>query len=184
MGAVLFTASFLGAIYVLFTFFQPLLSATMGFERDGITLALLVFGIGAVAGNILGGFMADRIGPVRTLVILSLSQIVILPVFSILPLPVWLLFVVIFFWSVFGWSFMAAQQLRLLSLAPESASVVLALNAAAIYVGTAAGSAVGAQVLAFGGLNLLGVAASVAALGTLGHILWSHRAATLRATAV
>lgn len=184
MGAVLFTASFLGAIYVLFTFFQPLLSETMGFERDGITLALLVFGIGAVAGNILGGFMADRIGPVRTLVILSLSQIVILPVFSILPLPVWLLFVAIFVWSVFGWSFMAAQQLRLLSLAPESASVVLALNAAAIYVGTAAGSAVGAQVLAFGGLNLLGVAASVAALGTLGHILWSHRAATLRATAV
>ena len=87
MGAVLFTASFLGAIYVLFTYFQPLLAETMGFGRDGISAALLVFGLGAVAGNMLGGVMADRIGPVRTLVTLCLAQIVILPVFSVLPLP-------------------------------------------------------------------------------------------------
>ncbi|MFZ5963065.1 MFS transporter [Thalassococcus sp. BH17M4-6] len=179
MGAVLFTASFLGSIYVLFTYFQPLLSDTMGFGRDGITLALLVFGLGAVAGNVLGGFMADRIGPVRTLVVLCLAQIVILPVFSALPMPQWLLFAVIFVWSVCGWSFMAGQQLRLLGLAPQSASVVLALNAAAIYVGSAAGSAVGAQVLHLTGPGLLGVAASIAMLATLGHILWSHRAATL-----
>lgn len=181
MGAVLFTASFLGAIYVLFTYFQPLLTDTMGFGRDGISLALLVFGFGAVAGNVLGGIMADRIGSVRTLVTLCLAQIVVMPVFSTLPLPGWALFVLIFLWAVFGWSFMAAQQLRLLRLAPDSASVVLALNAAAIYVGAAVGSAVGGLVLDVAGLQVLGIAGGVAAFGTLGHILWSHRAESLRA---
>ena len=43
MGAVLFTASFLCAIYVLFTYLAPLLEQTMGYGRDGITLVLLLF---------------------------------------------------------------------------------------------------------------------------------------------
>lgn len=179
MGAVLFTATFLGAIYIPFTYFQPLLSETMGFGRDGISLALFVFGLGSVAGNILGGVMADRIGSIRTLAILCLAQTVIMPVFSALPLPVWQLYALVFIWPVFGFSFMAAQQLRLLYLAPQSASVVLALNAAAIYLGAAVGSTAGAVVVSSAGLHMLGVIGGVAALATLGHLLLSHRAENL-----
>ena len=156
MGAVLFTATFLGAIYILFTYLAPLLEQTMGFGRDGITLVLLVFGAGAVVGNLLGGFLTDRLGSVASLV-----------------LP--------FVWSAFGWSFMAPQQVRLMQLAPNLAGVVLALNAAAIYVGTASGSALGGLVQTVGDLTWLGAAAGIAALGALGHLLWSHRAANLRA---
>ena len=180
MLAVLFTASFLGGIYVVYTFLAPMLEATMGFGRDGITAVLLVFGAGAVVGNVLGGWLADRIGPVRTLAFLCLGQIVLMPVFSALPLPVWALFTLGALWSVFGWSFMAAQQVRLLAVAGDRAPVVLALNAAAIYVGAAAGSALGGVVLDRAGLSALGAVGGVVALGALGHILWSHRQITLR----
>lgn len=180
MGAVLFTASFLGAIYVLFTYLAPLLEQTMGYGRDGITLVLLLFGAGAVAGNLIGGVLTDRLGSVKSLVLLCLGQIVLMPAFSGLPVSGGLLLGLVFVWSAFGWSFVAPQQVRLLQLAPSLAGVVLALNAAAIYVGTAAGSALGGVVQTVGDLTWLGAAAGIVALGALGHILWSHRAANLR----
>jgi len=180
MGAVLFTASFLGAIYVLFTYLAPLLEQTMGYGRDGITLVLLLFGAGAVAGNLIGGVLTDRLGPVKSLVLLCLGQIVLMPAFSGPARSGGLLLALVFVWSAFGWSFVAPQQVRLLQLAPSLAGVVLALNAAAIYVGTAAGSALGGAVQTMGDLTWLGAAGGVVALGALGHILWSHRAANLR----
>jgi predicted MFS family arabinose efflux permease len=120
--------------------------------------------------------MADRLGALRTLGLLALAQIAVLPLFAFLPLPVPALLLLLFVWSLAGWSFMAAQQIRLLSLVPE-ASVVLALNAAAIYVGAALGSAVGGAVLDVAGLLWLGPAAAVAALLALGHLAVSHRGA-------
>ncbi|SFE32919.1 MFS transporter [Roseivivax sediminis] len=177
MGAVLFTASFLAAVFVLYTYLTPLLGETMGWGRDGITLLLVIYGAGAVLGNLMGGWMADRLGAVRTLVVLTLCQIAVMPVFSGLPYPEAAVMALAFLWALVGWSFMAAQQLRLLAIAPEEASVVLALNAAAIYIGAALGSALGGAVLGAFGIGALGIAGGLAACWVLAHILWSRRAA-------
>ncbi len=179
IAVVLFTAAFLGPIYIIYTYLSPLLTDTMGFGRDGITLVLLIFGIAAVTGNQLGGQMADALGAVKTLVILCLALVFLMPLFSALPFAKLGLFAVVFFWSMSCWAFMASQQIRLLALAPEEASVVFALNAAAIYVGTATGAAVGGLVLEQFGLLALGIAGGIGALGALCHVLWTHRAAKL-----
>ncbi|MEM8576289.1 MAG: MFS transporter [Pseudomonadota bacterium] len=170
MLAVLFTSSFLGAIYVLYTFIAPLLSATMGFGRDGVTLILALFGSGAVAGNILGGILADRFGWRATLSVLAALQALIMPLFSLLPLPIPALYAIAIAWAVFGWSFMAGQQMRLIGLAGPRAPVVLALNAAAIYIGAALGSGLGAWVLESYGVIWTGLAAGLCALGALVHL--------------
>ncbi|MBM7069477.1 MFS transporter [Actibacterium sp. 188UL27-1] len=173
--AVLFTTSFLGSVYVIYTYMAPLLEETMGFGRNGIALALVVFGCGAVIGNLLGGVLADRVGPVCTLIGLAGLQIVIMPVFSLLPLAPIGLVGLIMVWSVFGWSFMAGQQVRLIAMEPQSAGVVLALNAAAIYVGAALGSSLGGAVLDRFGLAALGIAGGAVAALALAHILISTR---------
>jgi len=175
MLAVLFTASFLAAVWTVYTFLAPILTQSMGWGRDGITLALLVFGVGAVIGNLLGGILADRIGSVRTLALLSTTQIFWLGLYSWLPYPEPLMLVIIFLQSVCGWSFMAAQQARLVSLAPNSAPVVLSLNAAAIYIGAAIGSGIGGVVIDLAGLALLGRTASAMAVLAVLHILISAR---------
>jgi len=173
--AVLFTASFLSAIWVVYTYLAPLLTQSMQWGRDGITLALLVFGVGAVIGNLLGGILADRIGPVRTLALLSITQIFWLALYAGLPYPEPLLLGMIFLQSICGWSFMAAQQARLVSIAPDSAPVVLSLNAAAIYIGAAVGSGIGGVVIDWAGLPMLGWVASVMAVFAVLHILISAR---------
>ena len=50
-----------------------------------------------------------------------------------------------FVWGMVGWAFMAPQQSRVVSLDPESQNVSLSLNASAIYVGAAIGSAAGGR---------------------------------------
>ncbi|MDF1726559.1 MAG: MFS transporter [Sulfitobacter sp.] len=175
MLAILFTGSFLGSLYVLYTYVAPLLSDTMGYGRDGVTFVLLMFGLGAVGGNILGGFMADRLGWKTTLTLLCLTQIAIMPVFSFLPLSTLVLATLAFGWALFGWAFMPGQQMRLIALAGPQAPVVLALNAAAIYLGAALGSAIGGLVIAGFGITFLGVAGGLLAILALIHLRLSAR---------
>jgi predicted MFS family arabinose efflux permease len=167
MAAVSFTALFIGALYVCYTFLAPLLETLYGLSRDGVTGMLLLFGLGAVVGNAMGGRLTDRIGSGRTLVLLCLAQSLLMPA---LTLPTWPLAAVgalIFTWSVFGWSFMVPQQARLAALDPARLPVLFALNASAIYIGATLGSSVGGAVLKGLGLHALGLFGAVLALAAL-----------------
>jgi len=95
--------------------------------------------------------------------------------FSLLPFADPSLLLLTFVWSTCGWSFMVAQQTRLVAQTPDRQSVVLALNAAAIYVGAALGSGLGAGVIAVGGLSALGIGAGLASMLALLHLRASER---------
>ena len=175
MLAILFTAVFLGAIYIPFTYLAPLLEERMGLGRDGVTAALVICGLGAVVGNLAGGWVADRLGPFRTLLGLACLQVAIMPLLSTLPLPLGTAMALFFIWNACGYAVTAGQQMRLVMLAGVQAPVALALNAACIYVGAALGAAMGGAVVAGPGLGTLGVAGGICALAAVAHILASHR---------
>lgn len=180
MTAILVTATMMTAVWILFTYFAPLLEGRMGYARDGVTFVLISFGAGAVIGNMIGGKLTDRIGPTRALVMIAVGSILIMPLFSLLPMPDAAVATLAFAWGVISWAFMVPQQSRLVSIAPESQNVSLALNASAIYVGTALGSAAGGAILAGLGLDALGWSGGLAALAVLCHILLSIRLARRR----
>ena len=180
MVAVSFTATLMAAIYVVFTYFAPIVEVSAGSNPEARAFYLLLFGIGAVGGNLLGGYLSDRFGPLRTLVLICAAQIMILPLFSVMPWHPVLLAVIVLMWSCVGWCFMAPQQSRLAAIAPDSVALALALNAAMIYAGIAVGSAIAAVMLGGFGLQGLGLAASVIAIVALIHLWLSarYRAAT------
>lgn len=175
MAAVGFTGTILAAIYVVFTYFGPLIEASVGSNPETRSAFLVLYGLGAVAGNAAGGFMSDRIGPVRTLYIICASQAALMPLFSIIPWNPVLFAVIVGLWSFFGWSFMAPQQSRLAAMAPNAASLAMALNATMIYVGIAIGSTVSARILEWQGLAALGVSAGAVALLAALHLWLSDR---------
>lgn len=173
--SVLFTATFIATFYILYTYLAPVLSEGMGYGRDGITLTLVVFGAGAVFGNMLGGKLTDSIGPYRTLLIACASQVLFMPMFSLLPVNDVVFLLITFVWSLLGWSFMVAQQTRLVGQTPQRQNVVLALNGAAIYLGVAVGSAVGGLLAESMGMSVLGFSAALCGmLGAL-HLVTSER---------
>lgn len=173
--SVLFTASFLGAIYILFTYFAPLLETRMGYQRNGVTIVLLAFGIGAVIGNFLGGKLSDRFGPFETLCFLCVMQIIALFFLGFLPFSGFILVILVVLWSMFGWSFMVAQQSRLVRQTPERQNVVLSLNAASVYLGAAIGSAIGGALIDPFGLDSLAWFAGLFMLFALIHLVVSEK---------
>jgi predicted MFS family arabinose efflux permease len=170
--AVSFTALFIGALYVLYTFLAALVEARYQLGRDGVTAMLGVFGVGAVVGNSVGGVLTDSIGPQRTLLLLCTAQLVLLPALSLLPLGLWAFGALVALWSVCSWSFMVPQQARLALLAPARIPVLFALNAAAIYVGSSAGSALGGLTLRAEGFTWLGPVGAALALLALASLRW------------
>jgi predicted MFS family arabinose efflux permease len=168
--AVSFTALFIGGLYVLYTFLAALVEARYQLGRDGVTAVLAVFGVGAEVGNSVGGLLTDRIGPKKTLVLLCSAQLLLLPALSLAPLGLIPFATLVAVWSVCSWSFMVPQQARLAVLAPERIPVLFALNAAAIYVGSSAGSALGGATLKAEGFTWLGPVGAVLALLALASL--------------
>lgn len=173
--SVLVTMSFTGAGFLFYTFIGPLLEQSMGFGRDGIALTLTVAGAGGVAGGWIAGRLADSLGARAALKVVMVARIAATVVFSFLPLPVAAFVVAIFGWAVLGAAFIVPQQARLIQQMPDRQPVLLALNAACIYLGAAFGPLLGAQIVEAYGLSALGIASSLAFAFALGHLLLSER---------
>ncbi len=176
---ILYTTTIMAAVYVVYTFLGPLIEERYGFGRDGVTVYLLLFGGAAVFGNFIGGFSADRFGPSRTLMAISILQMLLLPIIAVAPVGPITMGVLCVIWSLSGWSFMTPQQSRLVAIGPDRAPVMLSLNASAIYLGVAIGSAIGSMALSHGRWTSVAVAASLVAAVAIAHLALSDRLAKL-----
>jgi len=177
--AASFTVLFMSGVFVVYTYIAPFVEARHALGRNGVTVMLLVFGLTAIVGNAMGGYLTDRIGSVRTLTVLCIAQLTLLPFLTLTHLPLVATGLVLGVWSVFGWSVHVPQQARLSALDPPKAPVLLALHAGAIYVGGSVGSWVGGQALERSGPDALGPAGAVliaVAFATLGLVAWMDRA--------
>src|SRR5262249_34348314 len=94
----------------------------------------------------------------------------------------WAATISIALWGVFCWSVQVPQQSRLVSLAPNSASVVLGLNTTGTYLGVTAAGILGAVGVQSIGAHNLGLSGAVLVLFALAacefatwHITGKHR---------
>jgi predicted MFS family arabinose efflux permease len=125
----------------------------LGLSPTEISLALLIFGIAAAIGNMMGGTLADRIGPVPTATLGLITMATALTLLSVtlkfLPpdyaRPVFLS--LIFFWGIGGWTFYPGQAANLVQIEPQASMIALSLNASALYFGFAIGGVLGGLVL-------------------------------------
>jgi len=141
------------SIYVVYTYLAPILQQNL--HMTDISAALVIFGLGTVPGNWLGGLVTDRLGSVRPLIAGFIALTILL--FSI-PFATSLFFELplLFILGLCGTNVFIAQQHRILSLAPEHANVILALNSSMLYLGIAGGAALSGIVLHTQPVTLLG----------------------------
>lgn len=184
-AAVTLTATAMGAGWVAFTFLAPIIETKIP-GGAGATTALLLaaYGLGSVLGNMASGRLVDRIGPVKAIVAVLAAQVPVTFALTVVP---WggviggaLLLVA---WGAVGWAYMVPQQARLVALDPKRTPVLLALNAACIYVGASFGSTLGGLTKAAYGLEALGPVGALAVLAALAHLALSLRLSARRAAA-
>jgi predicted MFS family arabinose efflux permease len=182
------TLAFSAGVFELFTFLAPLLSGPAGLDAQGISAVLFLFGIGAAAGNLIGGNAADRFGALRTVRIGLTGLIVLLVAVALAastqhPLASPAIIALVALWGVLGWMTYSAQMTHLVRLAPALGSVSLSLNSSAFYVGVAGGSAVGGLLLSVGTIADLAWFAAAMQIVALAIAGWPRRAAVPSALA-
>lgn len=144
----------LGGHFTLFTYFTPYLAATLDMnDPAAVSGLLLLIGLAALGGGYLGGWLADRVGPRRALVLIPAAfcltmAAIPLSLHSVLFIPVVML------WSTVSWMISPAVQSFLLHSDPVSGSAGVALNTSAMHLGVGLGAAVGGLVIAFAGVWL------------------------------
>jgi predicted MFS family arabinose efflux permease len=150
------------ALYAVYTYIGEGLSAS-GYSTEQIAEVILFYGCGAIAGTLIGGRIADRLGARLTISIglAGLSSCLLLLLIA--------LHLGVIVNSAFGLAslsaqlFFPAQQLRLADQFPDSRAVMLAWNNSALFLGISLGSLIGGQAVALGGLDTdLTIAAAIA----------------------
>lgn len=172
-GVLLLTLLYFAAIFCVFAYAGPVLTALVPMGATQLSVTLMLFGLSGVAGTLLGGWAADHFGAVRSLK-LQLATLALMMALVPLTRGHYAALVAVFMvWGTAGFGMMAPQQARLAALSPAHAPLLLSLNSSMLYFGTAAGATVGGAALGHGVpfTHLPWVGIPFAVLGWL--VLWA-----------
>jgi predicted MFS family arabinose efflux permease len=160
----------LGAFSV-YIYIVPLLKHTAGLTGNTTGLLLLLYGVGAVIGNLVGGRATDRFGSLRTLLVLLVGITAVVGTLDITMSTEVGAGAALFVWGMFTWAFNPPIQNLLLEL---GGGLLISLNASAIYLGAGLSAVVGGLVIQAIGVGYLPLLASVLSLVVLGllYVLW------------
>jgi MFS transporter, DHA1 family, inner membrane transport protein len=173
--ALAVTALQFGAQFCVYTFIAALLRTGDRFTSNDVTWLLFLFGGAGFLGNLFGGRAADRWGADRIVLGSLLGLAPALAAMPLIDMSSAETIAAVVVWGFAGLAFASPQQSRLLRLAPDAAGIVLALNASAIYLGSAGGAFLGGAASHAFGLHANGTVAAATAVTALTLFLVSAR---------
>lgn len=173
---VLVTALSSSGQFVQFAYFSPYVVQVLGGAAKDVAVLFAVFGLFGLIGSFVVSRMIDRTGAPQavmiTLVLMAISLLLWPLGASILTLAL-----VCMPWGLGCFACNSAQQARLVALAPAVASVSVALNTSAIYLGQGLGSAVGGAMISQGLMAQLHWAGLAGLLLAMGLSAWAQKLA-------
>lgn len=147
---MLLTAIGTGGLFCWISYIAPLLTKVSGFTPGQVPYLLAVAGLGMVAGNALGGYLADRLPPARACLLLLLAMVAtLLLMYWLAPykIPTVLL---TFAGGCFALAVAAPIQLLMIRSAQGAEMLGAAFTQAAFNTGNALGAYLGGLPLAAG----------------------------------
>jgi DHA1 family inner membrane transport protein len=136
-------------MFAVYTYVSTTLTDVAGLSRALVPLALMVFGVGMVIGNLVGGKMAD-VSVVGWLYASITALGVVLALFVVAAHNPWTALGGLFLIGAAGSSIGPALQSRLMDVAHDAQSLAAALNHSALNIANATGAWVGGVVIAAG----------------------------------
>lgn len=173
------TAVGYGGSFIAFTYLAPILQQVSGLGANAVGLVMLVYGVSVAFGNIWGGKLADRRGPVAALklIFLLLAAVLLLLTFTA-PHPV-LVIITVLLWGAVAFGNVAGLQVYVVRQAehftPRAVDVASGLNIAAFNLGIAGGAWGGGLIVEHLGLFHTGWIGALVVLGAFGLTALSGR---------
>ena len=171
-----------GGMFGAFTYIAYTLTRVSGFADGSVPWLLILFGLGLVGGNTLGGRAADR-SVARTLMVALTLLALVLAVFSLGAASKPLTVVALVLMGGLGFATVPGLQMRIMRHAGEAPTMASAANIAAFNVGNGLGAWVGGVTITAGlGYTSPLWAGALVTLGGLMVLLGAERAARRTAT--
>ena len=140
------------SLFSVFTYIAPILQDITGVSPHGVTLMLLIFGVGLTVGSILGGKLADS-RLLASLVGMALATVLIVALFSQTSHSVIPAAITLFLWGTTAFALCPILQLLIIDQAHEAPNMGSTLNQSAFNLGNAGGAWIGGLVVG-SGVNL------------------------------
>ncbi|QDG87877.1 MFS transporter [Pseudarthrobacter sp. NIBRBAC000502770] len=138
-----------GGFFATYTYIAHTMTAVAGIPPGLLPLVVALYGLGMVAGNIVGGRLADK-SVMGTLHRVLPAIAVALVVYAVAAHWPWSAMVMVFVVGASGSMLIPALQTRLLDASPDAPSLASSLNHAALNVANALGAFLGGLVIALG----------------------------------
>ncbi len=173
------TALGYGGTFLSFTYLASILQDVSGFSANAVSGVLLVYGVSVAIGNLWGGRLADRRGPIPALKLIFALLAAVLFVLTFTAYNTWLVLLTVLalgavaFGNVPGLQVYVVKQAQ--RFAPQAADVASGLNIAAFNVGIAFGASLGGLVVDHLGLMHTPWLGALVVLGALGLTVLSGR---------
>ncbi|WP_434585037.1 MFS transporter [Klebsiella sp. R390] len=170
-GALVTVLAYAGS-FTAYTYIAPVLTQVTGVSGKTVSLFMLVYGITAAVGNILGGKLTDSMGVSRAnIFIISGIVIVVLGMWLLASSPV-SMGIMVALLGMLTFAAVPALQARLIGVAeehvPHAQGVAAGLNIAGFNSGIALGSVLGGLTITHVGIVYTGISgAFVSLLGLL-----------------
>jgi DHA1 family inner membrane transport protein len=173
------TALGYGGTFLSFTYLASILQDVTGFTPNAVSGVLLVYGVSVAIGNLWGGRLADRRGPIPALKLIFGLLALVLFALTFTAYNTWLVLLTVLalgavaFGNVPGLQVYVVKQAQ--RFAPQAADVASGLNIAAFNVGIALGASLGGLVVDHLGLMHTPWLGALVVLGALGLTVLSGR---------
>ncbi|MFI6682928.1 MFS transporter [Streptomyces sp. NPDC050485] len=156
-----------GGVFAAITYITPMMTDVAGYADTSVTWLLVLFGLGMVAGNLIGGRFADR--ALMPLLYVSLSGLaLVLALFTVAAHDKAASAVVVFLIGALGFATVPPLQKRVLDQAAGAPTLASAVNIGAFNLGNALSAWLGGLVIAAGlgytAPNWVGAALAASAL--------------------
>jgi DHA1 family inner membrane transport protein len=158
-----------GGMFAVYTYISTTLTDVAGLSLALVPLALMVFGLGMVLGNLVGGKIAD-ISVVKSLYATMTALAVVLALFVEAVHNPWTAMLGLFLIGAAASAMGPALQTRLMDVAHGAKTLAAALNHSALNVANATGAWVGGLVIT-AGLGYTAPAAAGAVLAVAGLVI-------------
>ncbi|WP_181298890.1 MFS transporter [Pseudomonas sp. Q2-TVG4-2] len=173
------TAVGYGGTFIAFTFLAPILQEISGFREGAVSLVLLVYGVSVAVGNIWGGKLADRRGPISALKLIFALLAAVLFALAFTASNPWLALATVLLWGAVAFGNVPGLQVYVVRQAehytPNAIDVASGLNIAAFNLGIAGGAWLGGHIVASMGLIHTAWIGSLVVLIALALTYWSGR---------
>lgn len=139
-----------GGFFAWMSYIAPLLTKEAGFASSSIPLMMTVAGLGMTCGNILGGKLADRFSPVKSIIIIMLIMTGLLILNGFMTSSPALIVVLTFLTGVCALAMGAPLQMLLIFNSKGAEILGSALGQTSFNIGNALGAYLGGIPLALG----------------------------------